>query len=347
MKISFFIGTMMRGGAERVISILANHYCDLGWEVDIIILLANRVDYELDPKINIIDFSRTGNYFKAVFGWLRDIRKYMKKSKPDRVVSFIGRINVLVLTAKLGLKVRTIVSERNDPKHDGRGKLISAYCKMIYKTADVIVYQTEYEKSCFPKTLDTKGYIIPNPVSVRVHRHDTIRHKVVTAGRLLPQKNQELLIAAVAKLQLDYPDIMLFIYGEGSLRSRLEDIALELGVKNNVVMPGNVVDWHEQVADAGVFALSSEFEGQSNALLEAMMIGLPCVTTDYPGADEIIQDGVNGLIVPRGNVDAMADAIKRLFEDDSLRERIILEAEKKCEKYHRDIVLKIWRNTIQ
>ncbi len=346
-KIAFVIGTMRRGGAERVISILANHFCKKGWNVDIILLMNNQVGYELDEKIRIVDLSESGSYFKATPKWLKKIRNYIKAENPDRIVSFVGRINVLVLTAKLGLKVRTIVSERNDPKHDGRGKAITAYTNIIYKTADAIVYQTEYEKSCFSDSLDGKGYIIPNPVSVTAHRSETVQNKVVTAGRLLPQKNQALLIDAVAKLRKEYPDISLYIYGDGILRAELEEKVKSLDLSGNVFLPGNVVDLHERIADAHVFAMSSEFEGLSNALIEAMMIGLPCITTDYPGANELIHDGENGLMVPCGDVNEMANAIKRIISSDALCMALRQEAKIASAQYSFNEVLSQWDCVIE
>ena len=125
MRIAFFIGHMGAGGAERVISILANDYADKGWDVDIIMLLANRVEHKLRPQIRTISLVGTSErYTKNAMSWLVRIRSYVKNEKPDRVVSFIGRINALVLTATIGMKVPVIVSERNDPKHDGRGKVM-------------------------------------------------------------------------------------------------------------------------------------------------------------------------------------------------------------------------------
>ena len=106
MKIVFFIGSLAGGGAERVISILANHYASKDWQVEIVLLLKNEVGYKLDEKIKIVDLSgKHGSYFKNLPGWIAGIRKYIKTSKPDRVVSFIGRINVLVLMSTLGMKV--------------------------------------------------------------------------------------------------------------------------------------------------------------------------------------------------------------------------------------------------
>ena len=209
-RISFFIGSMHGGGAERVISIIANHYCQMGWNVDIALLFDKDIGYDLDARINIIDLAQAqGSYYKRLPKWLLGIRRYVKKTKPDRIVSFVGRINVLVLTACLGLKVPIIVSERNDPKHDGRSNLMLKICNWSYKRAKAVVYQTKYEQSCFSNKLNN-GVVIANPVTIAVEPEKTTRpFEIVTAGRLLPQKNQALLIDAVAQIKERYPAVKL------------------------------------------------------------------------------------------------------------------------------------------
>ena len=123
MKIVFFMGSMCRGGAERVISIIANDYCARGWDVEIAVLLKNKVEYDLDDRIRIVDLTgKHASYIKNAAFWASSIRRYLKQTKPDRVVSFAGRINALVLTAGMGLGLPVVVSERNDPMHDGRSR---------------------------------------------------------------------------------------------------------------------------------------------------------------------------------------------------------------------------------
>ena len=203
VHISFFIGDMVSGGAERVIQLLANDFVDSGWKVDIVLLLSNKVDYEqfpLSKEISIIDLSGSEtSYHKNAFRWLTSIRKLVKQTKPDCIVSFIGRINALVLTSILGLNIPILVSERNDPRHDGRSKAMLQYCNLIYKKASAIVFQTQYEQQCFSKSLLGKSYVIPNPVSVSLADEVTENPlEISTAGRLVPQKNHAMLIEAIS-----------------------------------------------------------------------------------------------------------------------------------------------------
>lgn len=348
MKISFFIGSMGRGGAERVISTLANDYCNRGWDVEIAVLLKNIVEYPLDARIRIVDISqKAGGYLQNAFYWVWGIRSYLKARKPDRVVSFVGRINALVLTASIGLKIPIVVSERNDPKHDGRGRLMQWYCNRIYHLAKAIVYQNEYEKSCFNESLSKRGYIIPNPVKVTAHKENYDTKTIVTAGRLIEQKNQAMLIRAMEKIHKKYPEVKCKIYGEGPLRRTLQQQIEALNLQNTVTLEGNVPDIHERLAQCGIFVLTSNFEGLSNALIEAMMVGLPCISTDYPGVRELIEDSANGLVVPLNNVDALVQNIERLIENkDDYFYTIANRGQAESSQFCAQNVLALWQNVI-
>lgn len=342
-KIVFFIGSMHGGGAERVVSILANHYQTIGWDVSIALLLDTKVGYKLDRSIKVVDLSQSnGSYIKRLPKWFFSIRRFVKQAKPDKIVSFIGRINVLVLTACIGIKIPVIVSERNDPKHDGRSSMMLKACNWSYKRAKAIVFQTKYEQSCFSSKLNN-GTVIVNPVSVTIEPKEKERpYEIVTAGRLLPQKNQMMLIDAVAKV--NSKNASLKIYGEGDLKEKLQKRIDELNI--NAELCGNVSDLHKRINGAGIFVLCSEFEGLSNALIEAMMLGLVCISTNYPGAEEVIIDGENGLLVPCGDVGGLANAIVKVFGNNELRKKLSSGAKITSEKYKESLVLSEWDKII-
>lgn len=349
MKIAFFIGHMGYGGAERVISLLANDYCRRGWDTDIVMLLSRDLAQRLEPGVRLVDLSLGGgSYLKRAPYWLRQIRGYLKREKPDCVVSFIGRINALVLTAALGTKIPIVVSERNDPRHDGRGKGMLAFCDTLYRTARAVVFQTKAEQECFSEAVKAKGVIIPNPVSTEgVSRREPEGFSVVTAGRLAEQKNQKMLMDAMALVRREIPEARCTIYGEGELRQELERYVREKELENTVFLPGHALDIHEKIADASAFVLTSEYEGLPNALIEAMMLGIPCVTTDYPGAEEVMADGVTGLIVPRRDAEALAKKLIALARDRELGETLGQKARQEAEKYRTENVIEQWRRVIE
>lgn len=348
MKISFFIGAMGHGGAERVISILANDYCARGWDVDIVLLLKNEIEHDLDQRIKIVNLTgKNSNYFKNAIFWLRGIRHYLKSNRPDRIVSFIGRINALVLTASVGLGLPIVVSERNDPKNDGRGAMMQWYCNRIYHKAKAIVYQTAHEKSCFDPSLADKGYIIPNPVRVSAQRETDTEMIVVTAGRLAEQKNQAMLLRAMARVRERDPQIKCRIYGDGALAETLQQQINELELEDAVSLEGNVSDIHQRLAQCAIFVLTSKFEGLSNALIEAMMVGLPCITTDYPGARELIIHGQNGIVVPMDDDETLALQIEKLARDSQYAQTLSRQGQQDAQRYKTDVVLQQWYTVIE
>ena len=349
MKIVFFIGHMGYGGAERVISLLANDYCRRGWDTRIVMLLSNDVAQKLDEGVKLVDLSSGGgSYVKRAPYWLKNIRKYLKEEKPDCVVSFIGRINALVLTAALGLKLPIIVSERNDPQHDGRGKGMLAYCDMSYRTARAVVFQTRAEEECFSDAVKARGIIIPNPVNVEgAVREKTEGFHVITAGRLAEQKNHKMLMDAMTVLRRQLPEAKCTIYGEGELRQELESYVAEKGMEEYVFLPGHDRQIHQKVAASSAFVLTSEYEGLPNALIEAMMMGVPSITTDYPGADEVMEDSVTGFIVPRGDAAALAEKLLLLAKDTALAEKLSENAKQEAQRYKTENIIDLWRQAIE
>ena len=171
--------------------------------------------------------------------------------------------------------------------------------------------------------------------------------KIVSVGRLDAQKNQKMLIDAFAKMKEKFPNYKLYIYGEGSLRTQLSKQIKMLGLSGNVILKGNVLDIHSQIADASMFVLSSNYEGLSNALLEAMMMGLPCISTNCAGSDEVIVDGINGVLVPVGNVDALSAAMIKIADDKSFAHRIGLVARNTAEVFKTENVMEQWISVIE
>ena len=346
-KISFIIGGMTRGGAERVISILANQYAKDGWDVDIVMMLDYVVKYELDERINLINMTvDKKNKFKSAPKWVISFRSYVRKRRPDVIVSFVARINIVVLLSTLGMRVPIVISERNDPFADGRSKGIDILTKVLYPKAKVIVFQTKRALNHFSGGIRKLGIIIPNPISTECCASHSTK-KIVSVGRLAPQKNQKMLIEAFSEFVKYHNDYSLYIYGEGSLRRELEQLIKNLKLENNVFLPGNVPDIHHQIADAEMFVLSSDYEGLSNALLEAMMMGLPCISTKCAGSDEIISDGYNGLLVPVGDKEKLVQAMVYLIENPDKRQEFINKGKVSVERCRASIVLKQWKDVIE
>lgn len=325
-KITFITGGMSDGGAERVISILANHFHNKSYKVDIIMLLHDNVGYKLADEINLV-YIKTDNYniVKKIFIWVSGLRKYFKKNKDSVIVSFFGRINILTIFSSMFLPNKIIVSERNDPRFDGRGKITFFLTKVLYMCPKYVVFQTR-EVSNLYKHLQNK-VIIPNPIELHSSRKKTDKYKFINIGRLMPQKNQIMLIRAFSKVVNEYNDYKLYIYGDGDLKDYLSNLIRSLGMENNIFLMGNSKKLHKEIADSYCFILSSNYEGLSNALMECVAMGIPSISTDCAGASEIIKDGLNGYIVPVGDTDQLVVAIIKMIKNNSYE-----QMEKMCYK---------------
>ena len=347
--ISFVIGGMTRGGAERVISILANYYASKGWKVDIVMMLDYVVMYDLNPSINLVDMTiDKGNRLRNAPKWVNNFRHYVKVNHPDLIVSFVARINIVVLLATLGIPIPIIISERNDPAADGRSKAIDFFTKKLYPRAQKIVFQTERAKKYFDVAIQNKGIIILNPILIEADIKLKPKKRIISVGRLAPQKNHHLLIRAFAEISKQHPEYELCIYGNGlEMKMKLEKLIEELGLSESVMLPGNISDIHRKMSEAEIFVLSSNYEGLSNALLEAMMLGLPCISTDCAGSDEIIIDNVNGLLVPVGDQKKLSEAMLYMIENPKKRLTFAEKGKETVEKCRAEFVLKQWNKIIE
>lgn len=342
-RIAFVLGSLGRGGAEKVISILSDDYARLGWETDIVLLLSSKKEYEINASTRIIDLS--GNVQSRILRlpfWVTKIRRYVKNSKPDIVLSFAARINIISVLACRDIVNRLYLSERNDPKLDGRTKFIDFLTKRLYPRANGIIFQTKRVCSYFPYLQNS--YIIPNPISIGALSSDEKSERIVSVGSLKTQKNHALLISAFRQISVKYSNCTLEIYGDGPLHEDLSRLIDSLNLRHRVILRGGVPNIHQCIADAQLFVLSSDYEGLSNALLEAMMMGLPCISTNCAGSDEYIEDGVNGILVPVGDETALANAMNRMLSDDGFRNKCGEQALKIASIVSKEVVLQLWHN---
>lgn len=347
-KIVFFTGSMGRGGAERVISILAEKYVLNGWSVKVGMLLHSIIDYKLIQGVEVVDLSDKRGINKGLFSTLYRIRRFIKKEKPDVVVTFMAQNCLLVGISTIGINFRSIMSERIDPAQVKRGILFRIILNKIYQKADIVIFQTKRARSYFNKKIQKNSVIIGNPIRVSCNVEGEIKKYIITAGRLEKQKNHKMLINAFYKFHHRYPEYILYIYGEGKLRAELETQIRELDMTEVVKLPGNSKTIHEKMARAEMFILSSDFEGLSNALLEAMMIGLPCISTNCAGSDEVIDDGKNGLLIPVKDENALLEAMEKLAINKQLANELGKNARKSIlKKYSEENIIYQWEKVIE
>lgn len=339
MKCLFVSAGMLYGGAERVTSILVNEWARNGCETKILVTRTEGISkYPLAQNVEVV--SCYADIKKARVGQLatiRILRETCKQWRPDVVISFYNDLCALASIAILGLHIPLIYSERNDPNRTNQRLIDQVYRKIVENRADKIVFQTKGAQACYPPKVQKKGIVILNPLDTSAfptHDFSNEKKEIVSVGRLEPQKNQKLLIESFSMLAEELSDYNLVIYGEGSLRKELEAFVESKGLTNRVFLPGAKSGIQNYIKDASLFVLSSDYEGIPNALIEAMAIGLPCVSTDCSpgGARELIVNEKDGFITPCGDAQKLADAIRKMINDKSLARVCGTNAKQICQR---------------
>ena len=355
MKLTFVTSTLTSGGAERVISLLANEFYRKGNEVEMICLTNLKADYyQVDDGVKLIHAEDVAGH--SLLKRLIWFRKHIKQEKPDCVIAFMEAVYEFVLMALLGMKVSrgqkrqavpVISSERKDPKTLGPLRKFLRW--ILLPTATAHVVQTQAIKNFYNAIVRKKTYIIYNPVNERVYDMPEVERedRIISVGRLYPQKNQQMLIRAFNQVKDKYPSYKLVIYGEGYLRPDLEKLIIELNLQGRVELPGTTTRILDEVKRSKVFCLSSNFEGMSNAMIEAMCLGTPVISTKVSGTDELIRNGENGLLVDLGDVDGLAKAFDRLLGDENLQRTFAERCLKMSSVFQIDSIVGKWEQLIQ
>ncbi len=281
--------------------------------------------------------------FKRIFV----LRSAIKAAAPEVVISFLLRSNVRVLLAMVGMEIPVIISERDDPFHAKPGKFWQWLAKITYPWATKITVHTKQVTQFFPSSLQRKIFVIPNPVLIEsIVPPRSEGQKIIAIGRLEEQKAFDILLRAFVSIQDEFPEAILTIYGAGSQRETLELLSKELNLQDRVNFPGVTNNIVEELNKANLFVQSSRWESFGNALCEAMATGLPVVSTACLGPQAIIRDGVDGLLVPTENVEALADAIRRIFNDQELRVKLASRAPEIAERFPLERMLIQWQEIV-
>jgi len=342
-RVAFFVSTMEGGGAERVMLNLVNHYAEQGYKVDL--LLAKKIGPYLDEvssKVRIVDLN-----VDRAWQYIAPLVRYFRSEKPEVMLVATTILNVIALfTKRLSFsRTRVVVSEHIDIVSFAetgllqRSKLVRWGVRMFYPQANNVVAVSEgaadrlSEFSGLKRTDistvyngvvdDEKLALSRVPVDNELLNNKDIK-VLLAVGRLQPQKDYANLLHSFGLLLEKYRSVSseplphLMVLGEGELRPELESLADELGIRQNLSMPGFVDNPFQYLANTDVFILSSEFEGLPTVLIEALACGCSVVSTDCPsGPDEILKSGQFGRLVPIKDSQALADSLfKTLTEGD-------------------------------
>lgn len=348
----FITNALSGGGAERVMSNLANYLVGKGYCIKFILLNGDEVVYSLDSSVEII--VRPNKKDKDAFAQIKFLHRCMKKYKNALFVSFFTHQNIYTILAALGTGTKVLVSERNDPANSFPPKVQKfgdPVRKILYRNSHCkkIVFQTKGAADYFDESIKKKGIVIPNPLKDGLPLpHTEEREKnIVAVGRFNPQKNYKLLLDAFDEFSALHPDYKLEIYGDGGGRKSIENYIDKLGLADKIELCGFCKNVHERIIDAGMYVMSSDYEGLSNAMLEALAIGLPVISTDHPpgGARAYITSYQNGILTPVGDIKAMANAMCYMADNPAKAQRMGLNASLIRDELSSDNICKKWKET--
>lgn len=353
--ICFYIGSLHKGGAERVFVNLAGYFQEKGYQVTMVTQyqFPAAEEYALPPGVRRVlsdlteaelSNSRIVNFCRRV----SKLRRIWKREKPNLVLSCIGKNNFMTVVTTMFTKTKAVVSVVGEAKEEYPGRLMRLLANLLFPLAGGIILQTERSRYFFHRVVQKRAVILPNslnPDFIRPRYEGKREERIVSVGRMDANKNHEMMIRAFAALAERYPAYTLTIYGEGELRGHLEALAAELGVADRVFLPGVIPDVARQTRRAALFLLTSYSEGVSNALIEALAGGLPVIATDVPsgGTVELITDGMNGLIIPAGDGKALEQAMDRVLGDPDFGDRLGREAVKIQERLAPERVNGLWQ----
>lgn len=356
MHLALIISSLNSGGAERVLSELANHWAQ-NHQISIITLSNPDLKpfYHLCTDIHLQQLNQTTfesqslyEHLKNVFKRIFLVRKTLKTLKPDIIISFIDIMNITTLLAGMGLKTPIIVSERTDPTYHHIPLLYQWLRLKTYPFARKIIVQTLSAASYFPNRFKDLLCIIPNAIKPTT-KIFTIREAprfLTCVGRLDSQKDHKTLILAFSKLIQNHKDLTLTIYGEGTERANLEQLVENLRLTDKILLPGTTKNISSVLIKSDLFIFPSRYEGFPNALCEAMAMGLPVIVSNCSGNNDIVQECVDGRIFPIGDVEALVQIADELLNDFNQRKQLSHNAKNITQRFNASHIFSQWDDII-
>lgn len=351
-KIVFYIGSLARGGAERVVVNLAESLNACGYQVTI--ATPKQVDTEYpvpaDVKrilVDLTDDEITGSRIKNLYHRIMKLRKVWKVEKPDLIVSFAKKNNFMSIVSSRGLHIPVIVGIVSASFREYPG-ILKTIANILFPMASGVIAQTPEERDYFRKRVRAKSIILPNamhPDFIGPVYEGERENRIVSVGRVDDNKNHIMLVKAFAKIADKYPEMIVEIFGDGGAKEKLQGEIDMLKLTNRIILAGHQSDIKSKIEKARFFVLTSKVEGVPNAMMEAMALGLVPISTDFGGggARQLITDNVDGFIVQIDDVDAMAEKMDMLLSDRELEERIRTNAIKIQERLNPEVVDRQWR----
>ncbi len=358
--LAFHLNCLCQGGAERVVSNLANEFAAHGYRVFVVTEWEEENEFPLDERVTRVhvglrpEDEKKNRVVKFLLR-VKYLREFLEKERPDVLVAFAHRAIFRALMAADSTRTPVVVCVRIDPVGHYDALSDKLQIRWLFPKAAGAVFQTSQQRDFFKPYLQDNSTVILNPIHPRffgIKRPEVRDKSVVHHARLVDFKNQPLLCRAFVRVHEKHPDYVLKIYGPDSHDGTKE-------ILDRIIEENNAGDWiqlmggcdtpEEVIPRGAVYAYSSDYEGMPNSLLEAMALGMPIVATDCPcgGPAEVMRDGVNGLLIPIKNEDALVEGINRLIENEELAERLGMEARKIKDIASVEAVFEKWRDYLE
>lgn len=347
MKIVFLSYLHGFGGAEKQNIMLANAMADKGHDVSLITISVNNICYDLNSNVKLYYLPDRNNNLSRIITRYIDTKDLLIKIRPDLVVNFWFQSAYLCAFMNKEFTGKVIYAERGDPGDEEYKGLLGIVRKLSLPFIDAFVFQSKGACDYFKNKIKDKSIIIPNPSFVQRDIFPNViyrRKAIITVGRLHPQKNHRLLIDSFSLIEKDFPDFTLEIYGDGELKTNLQAYINSKNLQNKIYLMGTDKNIYEKMLDASIFVLSSDYEGLPNTLIEAMSLGVPCISTDCRpgGAKEIITQEVDGIIVPCNDKNALSYAMRYYLKNTSKANFYGRNAEINMKRFNPEVIYDKW-----
>ena len=370
-QIAFFINSMSGGGAEKVVQLLTEQLIKDKESDIILILLENKITYQLPKNIKIIHlFSHLDNCLQKFIGLLYGsikLKSIIKRYKVQIIISSLERSNFInVITKFIGSPHKAIISEHTNPEYTYGGRtlknsIVIFLLKLLYSKADRIIAVSNGVKKTLIKVFkidEGKIQVIYNPcdinkikkLSMEKVEYPWFNEKmpiIITMGRLIESKGHGKLIQTFAEIKKQIPS-RLVIIGEGNLRKQLERLTVKFGVEKDIAFLGWQENPYKYMSKSNLFVLSSNSESFGIVLVEAMACGVPVVSFDCEsGPREILDNGEYGILVPVGDIEGLSEAVINILKNNDLREKIIQRAKKRVHIFNTKDIAKEYMKCIK
>lgn len=353
MNISFFIGGLSGGGAERITCELANYFAGKGHNVSIVAMGEAAEQTPLDRSIaQVVLLGKKEKKFFIYNNLLRYRRLagYVKENSDHTYIVMLPVTTILLLMQRRRISGPIIVSERSAPNRYSFAVklLLRHYLKnadaFVAQLPDVLEYYRGYLRDCIER-------VFPNPVKVRdieVCSSENRKKSIIAAGRLVDVKNYDLLIDAFSKISNDFGEYNLEIYGQGELRDHLQNKISSLGLDDRIILAGHTNDVRDEMRTASIFVLCSRFEGMPNSLMEAMAEGTPVIATDCPagGPRFLIENDKTGILIPVNDADALAKEMAYLLNNPDTAQKMGENAKESMKKHSEEDFFYNWEHLL-